>query len=101
MEKRGRKKGTHKTGGRKAGTPNVATSSFREKLDLLNFDIAAEAIALFKSSDTAPEIKFKLLVFLSEYSLNKPAPLPPITATPPPTPEAKLSDSELEASVGS
>lgn len=98
---RGKPKGLPKSGGRKAGTPNVATASFREKLEKLEFDISAEAVTLFRDPTTSTDIKYKLLVFLSEYTLSKPLPLPPSATPPSPTPEAKLSSEELEAAVGS
>lgn len=74
MAKRGRKPGTPKTGGRKAGTPNKQTQSFRESLDSLGFDVAAEAVELYRYGDVPPSLKVALLEMIASYTLYKPKP---------------------------
>jgi len=72
MAKVGRPKGSIKTGGRKAGSKNRVSNDLDQRLKEHDFDIVAEAIKLFKHFDTKPEIKFKTLQLLTEYTMPKP-----------------------------
>lgn len=75
MAWKGVPKGTPKpaNAGRKKGTPNKITFSFREELKAKNFDIAHELVKLFADSETSVSDKAALLKLVMEYSYYKPA----------------------------
>ena len=57
--------GHKKLGGRRAGTPNKATSSLRERIEAL--DPLGDLIALARAQDASPELKAKVLLELLSY----------------------------------
>ena len=63
--------GHKKLGGRRAGTPNNATASLRERIEAL--DPLGDLIALARAQDTSPELKAKVLLELLSYIGAKPA----------------------------
>lgn len=67
-------KGHQKAGGRKKGTPNRDASEFKQALEDAGFDIAQEAIKLYRkrSLDRRPELRLRILSLLAEYSQTKP-----------------------------
>ena len=76
----GRPKGTPKTGGRTAGTPNKATREFRETINKLlegNADNVAKWLAIVAEGDLEREIKpdtgkaLDLLAKLAEFAAPK------------------------------
>jgi hypothetical protein len=75
MEKRGKKPGARKTGGRAKGVPNKKTAAFREVLIEKKFCIPSEAIKLLSHPDATVEIQLKILEFLAAYSMPKIAPM--------------------------
>lgn len=58
--------------GRKKGTPNKATQTFREALDVLNFNVAKSTVDLYYDMETPPDIKFKCLSLLAQYAYFMP-----------------------------
>ena len=62
--------GHKKLGGRRAGTPNKATASLRERIEAL--DPLGDLIALARARDTSPELKAKVLLELLSYIGAKP-----------------------------
>jgi len=75
MAWKGVPKGTPKpaNAGRKKGTPNKITFSFREELKNKNFDVAHELVKLFADPETSVSDKAALLKLVMEYSYYKPA----------------------------
>jgi len=76
----GRKKGTPKTGGRSAGTPNKATREFRETINKLlegNADNVAKWLTIVAEGDLEKKIKpdpgkaLDLLAKLAEFAAPK------------------------------
>jgi hypothetical protein len=59
--------------GRKKGTPNKITASFREELKNRNFDVAKELVDLFADPETSVSDKAALLKLVMEYSYYKPS----------------------------
>jgi hypothetical protein len=59
--------------GRKKGTPNKITFSFKEELKAKNFDVAHELVKLFADPETSVTDKAALLKLVMEYSYYKPA----------------------------
>jgi hypothetical protein len=59
--------------GRKKGTPNKITFSFREELKSRNFDVAFELVKLFADPETSVSDKAALLKLVMEYSYYKPS----------------------------
>lgn len=68
VEKRGRKPGSPKTGGRAKGVPNKSTTAWSTILDQKGFNIAEEAINLFSDKNTSSQLKFHILQFLAQYT---------------------------------
>lgn len=66
--KRGRKKGTPKTGGRKKGTPNVLTSDLRSRISSFLSDNLDEAIKQWKAIED-PVQKVKLYTDLIKFAV--------------------------------
>lgn len=88
--------------GRKKGTPNKSSTVIRDRLEERGFDIVDATIGLFQDPDTPPEIKFKCLYFLADFSYYKPKnplDLPGAVPPRPDTDEATLSDEELEEAL--
>jgi hypothetical protein len=61
--------GHAKLGGRTAGIPNRSTSfvSVRERLEQLDCDPVAEAIAIARDPSTSPELKAKIWLGILDY----------------------------------
>lgn len=94
------KKGDKKppNSGRKKGTPNKSTATFRDALNQHDFDIVKATIELYQEVDTPPDIRFKCLYLLAEYSYYKPKnplELPGAEPERPATPETELSNDEI------
>lgn len=66
--KRGRKKGTAKTGGRKKGTPNVLTSDLRSRISSFLSDNFDEAVKQWKAIEE-PVQKVKLYTDLIKFAV--------------------------------
>lgn len=84
--------------GRKKGTPNKATATFRDALSQHEFDVVMATIELYREIDTPPDIRFKCLYLLAEYSYYKPKnplELPGAIPERPDTPETELSDDDI------
>lgn len=79
--------------GRKKGTPNKVTSSFRQALAASGFDLAAAAVKLFKSTQDE-NIKVKMLELIAKYTQVVPTSEFVVAETS--APEENLSDAELE-----
>lgn len=60
-----------KTGGRKKGTPNKATTEFRALVNLSGFILPNEIVTLYRDTDNE-FIKLKLLELMAQYSYPKP-----------------------------
>lgn len=100
LHSRGKPKGLPKSGGRKKGTPNKVTADFKNRLEELGFDPIQGAIDLFEDRDTPPDIKFRCIYFLAEFSFYKPKnPLDVAGAQLPPPPRDAtegMSDEDLD-----
>jgi hypothetical protein len=97
---RGKPKGLPKSGGRKKGTPNRVTQDFRNRLEELGFDPIQGAIDLFNDLETPPDIRFRCIYFLAEFSFYKPKnplDLPGAQLPPPPRDATEgMSDEDLD-----
>lgn len=70
-----------KTGGRVKGTPNKRTVKFSEALDQTGFDLAAEAVNLFRTTEDQ-HLKHKLLIFMANFSVPVPKSVEPTPEDP-------------------
>lgn len=71
--RKGRKPGTPKTGGREAGTPNKKTLVFAEAIEAAGFNLEQAIVSLFNS--TSDEyIKLALINMVAKYKLPVPKP---------------------------
>ena len=74
LNRRGRKPGTPKTGGRQKGSVNATTAlskaKWSEVLEHEEFSIPSQAIKLFNHMDTSPALKFQILQFLAQYTTS-------------------------------
>lgn len=61
----------HPNAGRKKGSLNRVSVAFRDILDAREFDIVAEAIAIYRSTDQVDE-KIRILEMLAGYAFPKP-----------------------------
>jgi len=87
-----------KNAGRKKDTPNKSTATFRDSLMEKGFDIVKATVRLYENVETPPDIKFKCLALLAEYSYYKPKnPLDIPGALPerPESEETDLTDDEI------
>lgn len=64
-KKRGKKKGAPKTGGRKKGTPNKNSSTFRASLDEVGFNLTAEYVKTL--TELPADLKMSELRFLIKF----------------------------------
>ena|SRR6266550_3785627 len=72
MDKRGKPRGSPKTGGRKAGTPNKATASIK---DLLNRLLPEDQLAKqwrYHLAHKDPQIRYKSFELANAYLFGKP-----------------------------
>jgi hypothetical protein len=67
----GRPKGLPKTGGRRVGTPNKATSLLREKLDALGCDPLEELVQIARQAQTPPGLRATIYTTLMPYVFPK------------------------------
>ncbi len=61
--------------GRPKGSPNKATTLFREKLDAQGFSIPEKAIQLYQECEGKPMIQVRILELMASYTYSKPKPL--------------------------
>lgn len=77
MARTGRPKGTERTGGRKAGTPNKRTQELRERLQEAMGEGWCAVTAMARMTlepDLKPEVKARLLAEVAAYQSPKPKP---------------------------
>lgn len=64
--------------GRKKGVKNK-NSCFRESIEATGFNVAEEAVKLYREKKLPPSIKLALLELIASYSFAKPKPIEDLT----------------------